>query len=128
MMQMTRYRIRGWADGVKVQQDDNGDYVLHAAAERAVGELRVLVETLAKAARDMIRSPILIDAGNLVKGWNGTKEQKYPPHPFELGANLRTCCGEVYALDLYTSNLRHAVNAAERYLAPEQAEQKGSES
>ncbi len=66
-------------------------------------------ERLSKAAQNLLRSPIIQDAIKVAKGWDGTGEQKMPPHPFELSCKLETVCGEVYALRMYAENLARMV-------------------
>lgn len=113
MMQMTRYANKLVTNSPLWPADD-GYWVPYADAERAVGELRTLVETLAKALK-LARSRMAHNGANCLRllpaeEWSAEKGNR--------DAHCECAISDVDA----------AILAAERYLAPEQAEQKGSES
>ena len=71
-------------------------------------------QELLTALKNILKSPIIMEARKLVAGWNGSGEKKSPPHPFELGYTLRTVCSEVYALGAYAENAQRAIESAEK--------------
>jgi hypothetical protein len=77
------------------------------------------IAELERALNDLVNTPALSSVEKLVKGWDGPDEDApNEPHPVNLGAQIKTTCGRMYALN-------HVMKYARAALAPRSADGKG---